>query len=64
MESPSTLPKTQWSDRLATILAAILVLLGVSSILGWLLRSDALLQPLASMPAIKFNGALTLLLIG
>ncbi|MCC6414427.1 MAG: PAS domain S-box protein [Opitutaceae bacterium] len=64
MDIIRTLPQAQWPDRLATLLSAALVLLGGGSMLGWWLQSGALLQPVAGMPAIKFNSALALALIG
>ncbi|MFI5356046.1 MAG: ATP-binding protein [Opitutales bacterium] len=38
--------------------------MGALSVLGWLTRSDVLMQPIAGITPIKANGALVLLLIG
>lgn len=64
METPSTLPRTLWPERVVAPLAAALAAVGAASLLGWWFQSDLLLRPFGSMEPIKFNGAVTLLLLG
>ncbi len=64
MESLRTLPRSTWSERISSIFAGAIALLGAISVLGWLFHSEVLLQPLASLVPIKFNGALSLTLLG
>lgn len=64
METPSTLPRTLWPERIVAPLAAALAAVGAASIFGWWFQSDLLLRPFGSMEPIKFNGAVTLLLLG
>jgi CheY-like chemotaxis protein len=63
METPSTLPRTLWPERIVAPLAAALAAVGAASIFGWWFQSDLLLRPFGSMEPIKFNGADTLLLL-
>ncbi|MFM1851728.1 MAG: hypothetical protein RIS54_1412 [Verrucomicrobiota bacterium] len=60
METPCTLPRTLWPERIVAPLAAALAAVGAASIFGWWFQSDLLLRPFGSMEPIKFNGAVTL----
>ncbi len=64
MDSSSITPKATWWGRISTILAWVLVAIGIATILGWLTGSSLLLQPLAGIAPIKFNGAVSLFLVG
>ncbi|HYP17101.1 MAG TPA: response regulator [Opitutus sp.] len=59
-----TLPRRSWLERSSIVIAASLVALGGSALLGWWLRIDVLTQPFGSIAAIKANDALCVLIIG
>ncbi len=64
MESLSTLPRTTWSERTSFALGCLLTLIGGLTCLGWIVRNPLLLQFFTEATPIKFNGALSLFLIG
>ena len=64
MSSLPTLPRRSWLERSSLALAVILVMLGAFAMVGWILRIDALVQPLANFAAFKFNNALCVLSLG
>ena len=64
MQSLPTLPRRSWLERASLALASALVVFGAVSTLGWWLRVEELLQPVAGMAPIKLNGALGFLVLG
>ena len=64
MESLSTLPRTSWSERSSFALGCLLTLIGALTCVGWLFRNPLLIQIFTETTPIRFNGALSLLLIG
>lgn len=64
MESLSTLPRTTWSERASFALGCLLTLMGGLACVGWFIRNPLLIQFFTDVTPIKFNGALSLLLIG
>ncbi len=59
-----TLPRRSWLERTSLALAVSLVLLGLISVIGWALRLDSLVQPLANCASFKINNALCVLGLG
>jgi PAS domain S-box-containing protein len=66
MDNVTTLPRRSWAERVSLTLAVILVVLGASTLVGWLAHIDALVQPFSRFaPApIKANEGLCFLAIG
>ncbi|MBS0630490.1 MAG: PAS domain S-box protein [Verrucomicrobia bacterium] len=64
MTSLPTLPRRSWLERVSLVLAVGLVVLGVVSILGWVLHYDVLIQPLPNCAALKINNAICVLGLG
>ena len=66
MDNVTTLPRRPWAERVSLALAAVLVVIGVSTLVGWLFHIDSLVQPFARFaPApIKANEGLCFLAIG
>src|ERR1700678_452148 len=66
MDNVTTLPRRSWAERVSLALAAVLVVLGATTLLGWLFHIDSLVQPFSHLaPApIKDNEGLCFLAIG
>ncbi len=64
MDHVTTLPRRTWTERASLALAAILVVIGLCSLTGWLFHIDFLVQPFHHQAPIKVNEALCLLAIG
>jgi len=64
MEALSTLPRSTWSERASFVLGGLLALIGGLTCVGWLIRNPQLLHIFTNATPIKFNGALSLFLIG
>jgi PAS domain S-box-containing protein len=59
-----TLPQRTWLERLALLLAAVLLAAGVLTLAGWWLRMDGLLQPFTPQAPVKINTALAFSVLG
>ena len=59
-----TMPRRTWLERSSLAIAILLIGVGVTVLMGWWLRADALIQPLGAGVAIKANDALCVLLLG
>ncbi len=64
MDHVTTLPRRTWTERASLALAAILIVVGLWSLTGWLFHVEFLVQPFAHQAPIKVNEALCFLAIG
>jgi PAS domain S-box-containing protein len=64
MQSLPIMPKRNWLERASLGLAAALTAIGMLTVLGWWLRVDELLQPVADFGALKINSAVGFLSLG
>jgi PAS domain S-box-containing protein len=64
MDHVNTLPRRTWTERASLALAVVLVLIGLSTPLGWLLHIDRLVMPIEHKAPIMFNEGLCFLAIG
>ncbi|HZZ20394.1 MAG TPA: hypothetical protein VFE25_13540, partial [Opitutaceae bacterium] len=58
------MPRRSWTERVSLALALILVVVGIASPLGWMLRVDRLVQPIEHLSPIMFNEGICFLAIG
>ncbi len=64
MDPLPTLPRSSWTERFALIFAGAITFVGATSLLGWSMRIEELLQPFPGLPAMKANAAAALTVIG
>jgi len=64
MDHVITLPRRSWTERASLGLAAILVVIGVCALTGWLFHIEVLVAPFSHQAPIKANEALCFIAIG
>jgi hypothetical protein len=64
MDHVITLPRRSWTERASIALAAILVVIGVCALTGWLFHIELLVAPFAHQAPIKVNEALCFIAMG
>ncbi len=64
MDHVNTLPRRTWTERASLALAVVLLVIGVTTPLGWLLHIDRLVMPIEHKAPIMFNEGLCFLAIG
>jgi PAS domain S-box-containing protein len=63
MSSLPTLPQRSWLERLSLAIECALVVVGILTVAGWLLRSEELLKPIGHS-TLKMNAAVAATIIG
>ena len=64
MDHVNTLPRRTWTERASLALAGVLVLIGVTTVLGWWFHVEWAIQPMEHKAPIVFNEGLCFLAIG
>ncbi|MEO7412880.1 MAG: response regulator [Opitutaceae bacterium] len=64
MDLQPTLPRRTWLERFSILLGVALVTVSALTIAGWCTHHEALLQPFPGRAPMRFNAALSFLLLG
>jgi PAS domain S-box-containing protein len=64
MDHVITLPRRSWTERASLALAAVLVVIGATSLTGWLFHIEFLVAPFAHQAPIKANEGLCFIALG
>lgn len=59
-----TLPRRTWLERSSLLIAAALAAIGVTTLAGWWMGLDSIVQPFAGVAAIKANEAFCIAVLG